>query len=112
MTAAFAGGMAITLGMMLHERSKQLPLLDAHKSLVQLGMLLKVLGRFLRLIVILRIIKHRRTHTVLSLFTHEDIVVDTALASGPESVILSQFRIGDGLITQLGVDLHDGQTRR
>ncbi len=89
MTAAFAGGLAITLGMMLHERSKQLPLLDAHKSLVQFGMLFKILGRFLRLIVILRIIQHRRAHTVLSLLTHKDIVVDTTLASCPESVILS-----------------------
>jgi len=96
--------------MMFEERGQQFPLFDTHKSLVQLGMLGKILLCFLRGIMVLWIIEHRCTHTVLPLLAHKDLVVDAALTARPEVLILGKLRIGDRLITQLGVDLHDGQT--
>src|ERR1700712_2112140 len=88
----------MTIRMVFHEWRQQLPLLDPHKSLVQLGMFREVLSRLLGLIMILGIIKHRRTHTVLTLLAHEDLVVDTAFTACPEIFILRQLGIGHRLI--------------
>jgi hypothetical protein len=103
---------AVVFGMVFQERSQQLPLLDAHKSLVQLGVLLEILRGLLRLIVIFRIIEHRGTHTVLPFLAHQDLIVHTTLATSPESIILRQLGIGHRFIPYFGIDLHDGQTRR
>src|SRR6478736_2468999 len=65
---------------------------------------------FFGLIVIFGIIEHGRAQTVLSFLAHEDVVVDTALASGPELFILCELRVGHRLITQVAVDFHHGKT--
>lgn len=72
-------------------------------------MLFKVLGRFFGFVVIFGIVKHGRTHADFSFLAGEDLVIDAALAPGPESFVLGKLGIGDGLITQLGIDLHHGQ---
>jgi len=74
-------------------------------------MLGEILLCFFRHIMILGIVKHGGTHTVLPLLAHKDLIVDAALAAGPERIILRKLGIGDGLIAQLRIDLHDGQAR-
>ena len=97
--------------MVFHKRRQKLPLLDPHESFVQLGMFLKVLLCFLRLVMILGIIEHGRTHTDLPLLAHKDLIVDTAFTACPEGIVLGQLGIGHRLITQLGIYLHHGQAR-
>jgi len=72
-------------------------------------MFFKILGRLFRLIMVFGIIEHGSTHTDLPFLAHEDLVVDTAFTAGPEILVLGEFGVGDGLIAQFGVDLHDGQ---
>ncbi len=103
-------GVAVWL-MMFQERRQQLPLFDPHKAFVQLGMFCKILLGFLRLVMILGVVEHGGTHTVLPLLAHKDLVVNTAFTAGPEVLVLGKLGVGDRLITQFGVDLHDGQAR-
>jgi hypothetical protein len=116
--AAGAGGLVPAIpavagrGFPLHERGQEFPLFDAHKPLVEFGMFLKILRCFLRFVMILGIVEHSRAHADLPFLAHEDIVVDAAFAAGPEGLILRELGIGDGLVAQFGIDLHDGQTRR
>lgn len=97
--------------MMFQERRQQLPLFDTHKAFVQLGMFGEILLGLLGLVMIFGIVEHGGTHTVLALLAHEDLVVDAAFTAGPEIFVLGKLGVGDGLITQLRIDLHDGQTR-
>src|SRR5882757_10937753 len=84
----FASAVAVLLPFMIHKRGQELPLLDTHEAFVELGMFFKILCGLFRLVMVLRIIEHGSTHTVLPFFTHEDLVVDTAFAAGPEGLIL------------------------
>ncbi len=43
------------------------------------------------------------------LLAHEDLIVHTAFAACPESFILCELGIGNGLISQFAVDLHHGE---
>src|SRR5438105_3648124 len=69
----------------------------------------KILLGLFGLVVILGIVEHGGAHTDLTFLAHEDLVVDTALAAGPEILVLGELGIGHGLVAELGVDLHDGQ---
>ena len=97
--------------MMFQERRQQLPLLYPHKAFVQLRMFGKILLGLLGLIVILGIVEHGGTHTVLPLLAHKDLIVDAAFTACPEIFVLGKLGVSDGFITQLGVDLHDRQAR-
>src|SRR6187200_382705 len=61
--------------------------------------------------MILGVEKHGGTHAILPFLAHENIIVHTALAAGPECFVLCQFRIGYGFITQVAVDFHYSKTR-
>ena len=62
--------------------------------------------------MVFRVVQHGRAHAILPFLAHEDLVVDTTLAAGPKGIVLGQLRIGHRFVTQLGIDLHDGKTRR
>ena len=115
--AGLAGVIAVGLTiaicrlMMFQERRQELPLFDTHKAFVQLGMFGEILLGLFGLVMILWIVEHGGTHTVLALLAHEYLVVDAAFTAGPEIFVLGKLGVGDGLIPQLRIDLHDGQTR-
>ena len=105
-----AASVGVLFGFVTHKRGQEFPLFDTHEPFVKFGVLFKVLCGLFGLVVIFGIIEHGGTHTVLSFFAHEDLVVDAALAAGPEGFILGKLGVGNGFVTQFGVDLHDGQT--
>ena len=101
---------AIAVGVVFFsEGGQQPPLFDPHEAFVELGVLFKILRRLFRFVVIFGIIQHGGAHTDLPLLAHEDLVIDTAFAAGPESVILGKLGVSDRLVAQFGIDLHDGQ---
>jgi len=109
--AAVAGLAAVVAWLvMFEEGGEELPLFDTHKAFVQLGMFCKILLGLFGFVVILGIVEHGGAHTVLTLFAHEDLIVDTALTAGPEILVLGELGVGHGLVAELGIDLHDGQT--
>jgi hypothetical protein len=60
--------------------------------------------------MLFRIEEHGGAEAVLAALAHEDLVVDAALASGPEFLVGGKLGIGNGLIAEVAVDLHHGQT--
>lgn|SRR5690554_821483 len=57
-----------------------------------------------------RIVKHTCTETVLTVGTEQNVVVDTALTTLPEILIIGKLRKGNGLVSEFRVDLHHCQT--
>ena len=58
-----------------------------------------------------RIVKHGRAEAVFALFAHQNIVIDATFATGPESIVVGEFGVGDGFVAEFGVDFHDRQAR-
>src|SRR5690242_5799547 len=87
--------------MVFKEGGEELPLFDTHKAFVQLGMFGKILLGLFGFVVIFGIVEHGGAHTVLTLFAHEDLVVNAAFAAGPEGVVLGELGIGHGFIAEL-----------
>lgn len=100
---------AVLSSVFFQERPQQLPLLKLQQPLKPFLVFFEVLLCFFGFVVVFRIVEHGGTHTVLSFLAHQDLIVHTALAAGPESFILGQFRVGNRLVAQFAVDLHDRQ---
>ena len=104
----FTGATAAGL-IFLHERAQQLPLLETKQPFEALHILLEILLGLFGLIVVLGIEEHSGAHADLPLLAHEDLVVHTAFATGPEGLVLRELRIGNRLIAEIAVDLHYGE---
>jgi len=112
--AAIAGFVLvlILIPVFLHEGAKKFPLFEAKEPFEPFHIFLEVFFGLLGLIVILGIEKHGGAHAILAVFAHEYLVVDAALASCPERFVLCEFGIGDRLVAEIRIDLHDGQAGR
>lgn len=73
------------------------------------GVLVVCVGRFFGFFR--RIVQHCRAKAVFAALAHQDVVVDTTLATLPELVVLGELAVRYGFITKVGVDFHHRQTR-
>ena len=93
----------------LLQNFQQPALFDLHEPFINLGIVIEILCGFNRFVMICRIEKHGGTKTVLSFLAHQYIVIHTAFTSGPELVVIRQFGVGNGLISQFRIDLHNSK---
>ena len=98
---------AIVSLIFFHEWLQQFPLFKTKQAFKALYIFFEKFFGFFRFIMILWVEKHSSAHAILSLLAHENVIIDTAFATGPECFVLGQFRIGHGFIAQVSVYFHD-----
>src|SRR5947209_6661349 len=85
---------------------KETALFTFYQAAVCLLLFFKMLLCFLWFIMVSRVIQHSRAQAVLTFFHGKNVVVNTAFAACPESLVLRKLAVGNRLITQLAIDFH------